>query len=90
VAALVVLHEGADGDRVRRWFAEQGFAVGPLVGISFSIEAPRPLMERHFADYHGAAEGGGELQLDALPEEPRAAVRAVAVEAPPEFGPGNP
>lgn len=92
VAALVVMNESADGERVRRWFERQGFKVGPLVGISFSIEAPRARMEEMFPDFAEAEPAGEsrELALDALPDDVRSAVRAVALEAPPEFGPWNP
>ena len=92
VAALVVLNEGADGVPVRGWFERQGFMVGPLVGISFSIEGPRAGMEEAFSGYGEAEQAGGEreLALDALPEDVRSAVRAVTLEAPPDYGPWNP
>ncbi len=92
VAALVVLNEGAGGERVRRWLEGEGFKVGPLVGISFSIEAPRPRMEETFAGFAEAelAQGERELTLEALPEDVRSAVKAVVLEAPPDFGPWNP
>ena len=89
-AALVVLNEGVDGEPLRRWFAEQGFEVGPQVGISFSIEAPRPHLTEHFQDFDDAEGTGAELSLDTLPQELRPAVRAVVSEPPPEFGPTNP
>jgi hypothetical protein len=89
-AALVVLNEGADGEPVRRWFASRGFVVGPQVGISFSIEAPRPHLTEHFQDYAEAEGTGAELSLDTLPGELRPAVSAVVSEAPPDFGPTNP
>jgi len=89
-AALVVLNEGADGEPVRRWFADQGFEVGPQVGISFSIEAPRPQLTEQFGDFEEAEGSGAELSLDALPGDLRPAVRAVVSEAPPDFGPANP
>jgi hypothetical protein len=63
-------------ERARRYFAERGFEVGPLVGISFSITGPPGLME--------------ELDLEALPADVREAVHEVATEPPPDFGPGNP
>jgi hypothetical protein len=89
-AALVVLHEGVDGEPVRRWFAEQGFEVGPQVGISFSIEAPRPHLTERFQDFEQAEGSGAELGLETLPEDLRPAVRAVVSESPPDFGPTNP
>ena len=92
VAALVVLNEGADGEPVRRWFERQGFMVGPHVGISFSIEGSRAGMEEAFAGYGEGQRTGGEreLALDALPADVRSAVKAVALEAPPDYGPWNP
>jgi hypothetical protein len=89
-AALVVLNEGADGEPVRSWFAQQGFEVGPQVGISFSIEAARPHLTEHFQDFAEAEGSGAELSLDTLPEDLRPAVKAVVSEPPPDFGPTNP
>jgi hypothetical protein len=76
--------------RARRFFAEQGFEVGPVVGISFSIAAPLPRMERLFEGARSSVESGGELPLDGLPPEIRKTVLAVATESAPDFGPGNP
>ncbi len=89
-AALVVLQEGADGEPVRRWFADQGFEVGPQVGISFSIEASRAHLTEHFQGFEEAEGSGAEMSLDTLPGELRPAVKAVVSEAPPDFGPTNP
>jgi hypothetical protein len=93
-AALVVLRPDAAaseaGERAQRWFAQNGFETGPLVGISFSIVAPRDAMSRSFSGYEALEGTGGELPLDALPDEVRQTVQAVATEAPPDFGPGNP
>lgn len=74
-------------ERLRDWFAEQGFEVGPLVGTSFSITAPADTMAATFSDFAG---GPRELDLGGLPPETVGAVQAVAVGAPPAFGPGNP
>lgn len=77
-------------ERVRRFFAEQGFEVGPLVGVSFSIAAPRETTEQLFEGF-GQLEGTGrELPLNALPPDIQEEVHAVTTEAPPDFGPGNP
>lgn len=88
-SALVVLHEGAAPDRPRSWFAEQGLEVGPFVGISFAVAGPHDRMRALFPDYDDKR-GGGELDLGAVDPDVRAAVRAVAIESPPDFGPGNP
>jgi hypothetical protein len=87
VAALVVLRDAEQGEQVRQWFAQAQFTVGPLVGISFSIEAPRALMESHFPDFAEHEGTGAELRLDHLPREIADRVQAVVSEAPPEFGP---
>ncbi|HXS32696.1 MAG TPA: hypothetical protein VN758_02840 [Solirubrobacterales bacterium] len=88
-SALVLMRSPSD-ERARRFFTEQGFEVGPMVGISFSIAAPLQEMERLFEGSERSAERGGELPLDRLPPEIRKTVLAVATEAPPDFGPGNP
>jgi hypothetical protein len=77
-------------ERLRSHFVRQGFEVGPLVGISFSIAGPRELMSGVFPGYAQSEGTDAELPLDALPEDLRSAVQAVATEAPPEFGPWNP
>ena len=75
-------------ERVRSWFADAGFKVGPIVGVSFSIVAPA---ERMSAVFPGIAAGvEQELSAEALPRELRASVQAVTTESPPDFGPGNP
>jgi hypothetical protein len=80
----------AVAEHARRFFAGQGFELGPLIGISFSITAPAEQMERQFEGFERLAGGGGELPLGGLPPEVRQSVRAVTVEAPPDFGPWNP
>ncbi len=85
-AALVILRPGAGND-VRRFFSEAEFNVGPLVGESFSIEAPRELMESWFGDFAEREGTDAELDLGRLPPEVAGAVRAVATQAPPDFGP---
>lgn len=88
-AAQVVLRDAEAAERAQKHFAEQGFEVGPFVGISFSIAAPPD----RFRETFGGAEppkGGGELPLDTLPDELRESVQAVATDEPPAFGPGNP
>ncbi len=64
-------------ERARDFFAERGFEVGPLVGIAFSIAAPREQMRRQFADFEPQPGQERELSLDGLPSEVRKAVRAV-------------
>lgn len=88
-SALVVMRspEPEPAGRARRFFADRGFEVGPLVGISFSIVAPRQQMERRFEGFERLAGSGEELPLDSLPPEIRRTVRAVTTEEPPDFGP---
>jgi len=92
VAALVVLDPATlpeTAARTRGAFAQAGFAVGPLVGISYSIEAPRELMESWFPDFTGKEGTGAELSLEQVPPEVAAGIQAVVSEAPPDFGPGS-
>jgi hypothetical protein len=63
-------------------FAQLGFEVGQVFGVSFSITAPRSRVEQTF----GTAEGL-ELPLDRLPPEIRQHVEAVTFTPPPDFGP---
>lgn len=93
IVAATIGREAPDpevAERARHFFAEQDFEVGPLVGVSFSIVAPRQRMVHLFEGF-GRLEGSGqELPLDALPPGIRGMLHAVTTEAPPDFGPGNP
>jgi hypothetical protein len=78
--------------KVQRWFATKGFAVDPVVGISFSISGPGRLFHRvlGMADPGsplelGPAELAGHLDKEVLPY-----VAAVVVGPAPDFGPENP
>ena len=85
--------------RATTWFAAAGFRVDPVVGLSFSIVAPRSQFEQMFrvrfdapADAAlppGAAfpSQGVELPLVALPPDVAAVVQAVTFPPPPDFGP---
>ncbi len=76
-------------ERVRAWFVARGFEAGPLVGIAFSIVAPRGRMEEVFSGWE-AHEHGGELPMRALPPDVAGAIRAVTTQPPPDFGPPSP
>jgi hypothetical protein len=73
----------------RRTFEADGFEVGPLVGVSFSIAAPVSTFERVFKTPI-TVEGRSslELPLDALPEPLRRVIETVTFERPVDFGPG--
>ena len=81
----------------RRAFEADGFDVGPMVGVSFSIAAAASTFERVFktpievdAGRVGVTRGQGsslELPLDALPESLRSVIEAVTFERPVDFGP---
>ena len=73
--------------RVREVLARAGFTVGPLIGISFSIEGPRELMESTFPDFREREGSGAELGLERLPPDAAEDIQAVVSEAPPDFGP---
>lgn len=105
LAAQVLLAPDADAARAERAlqaFAALGFATGPVVGGSFSIEADRQV----FADVFGVrvqarADGGvtlrgvppappaGELPRAALPASLQSLVAHVLFTEPPAFGPGG-
>jgi hypothetical protein len=74
----------------RRTFEADGFEVGPLVGVSFSIAAPVSRFERVFKTPI-TVEGRSslELPLDALPEPLRRVIETVTFERPVDFGPGS-
>ena len=70
----------------RRTFEADGFDVGLMVGVSFSIAAPVSTFERVFKT---PIEGSTlELPLDALPESLRRVIETVTFERPVDFGPG--
>ena len=95
MAALAILqepHSGPDMQRAQDHFAQAGFEVEPAVATSFSIAGPASLFERAFPGFDPSRTDDSEqqLSLDRLPGDVRAVVNTVVVEAPPEFGPGNP
>jgi hypothetical protein len=77
--------------KVHQWFAAQGFAVDPVVGISFSISGP----ERLFRRVLGMTDPGSPVELGPaelagqLDNELLRYVAAVVVGPPPDFGPEN-
>lgn len=92
------LPDTAEAEAVRRWFAERGFKLGPLVGIGFSITAPPDVFAATFgaaadvplrAAQQGQREGLA-FSLGELPEEDARPVRAVELTPPPDFGPTAP
>jgi len=95
------LPEPAAAERVRAYFRDQGYDVGPLVAASFSITGPRSRFEETFgagpalaqAERVALGQGDGdatELALESLPPEVAGAVEAVTFTRPPEFGPTSP
>ncbi len=90
-------------DAARQAFIDAGFVTGELVGIAFSITAPRWMFENVFGTTVHPAEGGGlvaasaegpwgtrELPLGALPPDLARLLVAVTFEPPAEvFGPGD-
>lgn len=87
--------------RAAESFERLGFTVGPVVGSSFSISAPRKLFEDVFKTDIAAAlrrrakakptrrAASNELPLDRLPTQLAALVTAVTFTPPPDFGPGS-
>ena len=81
------------------FFRDQGFAVGPCVGISFSITGSAAVFERTFGAKVEVSEGVGQVvaedgtrisdfKLDRLPPQVRELVSAVGFEQATDFGPG--
>jgi hypothetical protein len=82
----------ADAERALAWFAQEGFACGPLVANSFSISAVRSVCAACFgkAALHAAEADHSEVVLDQLPAGMRKVLAAISFTPPPDFGPlGN-
>jgi hypothetical protein len=76
---------------VMAWFQQRGFETGPFVGTSFAITGSDSLFRDAFGDTSVMDEHtDAELSLGGLSDEVAAHVAAIAVSAPPDFGPGNP
>ena len=73
---------------VRGVFHQAGFALGPYVGISFSISGPASLFESYFR-IRLATLQSGELPLGVLPPLVAGVIDAVAFTPPPDFGPSG-
>lgn len=74
-----------------QWFQDQGFATGPIVGISFAISGNDDLFSGVLGVSMSSLASGieHELPLDALAAHVRTSVNAIVVTAPPDFGPRN-
>lgn len=90
VAALAIVRDPAEAERVRSFFADAGLEVGPEVGGSFSVAGPASAMRELFPDLEPDAASERTLSPERLPGEVAQALEAVVTEAPPDFGPGNP
>jgi len=98
IADLTVATETLD--RVRAWFAGNGFDVGPAGPISFSVTAPLSTIvttfrvgsrtRRRLAAPPQPGAGAVTLPCDVLSADVRALVAAVVRPAVPAFGPGAP
>ncbi len=84
-------------DALLGYFAEAGFSVEPVLGISFSITGPSSLFAKVFGEEPRLEEragvqsattaGGHELSLERLPAGLRPYIGAVTFSPPPDFGP---
>lgn len=90
LSAQVIVSDAEAASEVSEFFAEAGFETGPFVGTSFAILGAQEPFEETF----GAAAASSlaetrpvELSLSALPDEIAAAITAIAVGGPPDFGP---
>jgi hypothetical protein len=102
ISALVVLLDAAQSAaRAQSAFQAMGFAVGPCVGTSFSIEASPEVFKQVFdatlaqrtdgvmlVDGQPAPAHG--LSLQHLPASCRSLISAVLFSEPPAFGPTSP
>ena len=78
-------------NRAIAWFQHHGFETGPFVGISFAIIGSDDLFREVLGDTSAMDEdAAAELPLDRLSDAVAPLVAAIAVSAPPDFGPGNP
>jgi hypothetical protein len=91
LSAQVILSDVEVAPACAEYFGSAGFEAGPLVGSSFAISGARERFEESFGSAAAArlaeAERPAELPLDRLPDELAAAIEAVAVSGPPDFGP---
>jgi len=76
--------DAGTAQRVVRYFAEKGFDVGGVVGISFSISGPPALFEEVFGGRRDRS-----LVLDKLDSAVAAAIEEVTFTKPPDFGPAS-
>jgi hypothetical protein len=72
--------------RVRAFFAERGFEVDELQGLSLTLTGPRSAYAETFGAEANVSEAG-ELPLDGLPREIAESIDAVVFPDPPDFGP---
>lgn len=95
-SAQVVLKEPSKGvyERVKSFFEENGFTVGPLVANNFAISGPVTTFESYFRttlDLSATRElEAADLDLDVLPAKIRKSIETIRFSAPPDFGPFNP
>jgi hypothetical protein len=82
--------EAADAERVMAWFREHGFETGPFVGISFAITGPPELFREQLGEAVPDDTGATAYVAEALEPDLSGLVDAIVVQAPPDFGPGNP
>jgi hypothetical protein len=79
-----LLADTAGPAAVRNYFSSLGFEVGPIVGVSFSIEGDRSLFESTFGS------DTAELDLTRLPSSISSWLSEITRTEPPTFGPDRP
>jgi hypothetical protein len=79
-----------DAERVVSWFQHRGFDTGPVVGISFAISGTTRLFRDVLGTASADPDGALAFATEALDPELSGLVEAIVVQAPPDFGPGNP
>ncbi|WP_148573492.1 hypothetical protein [Nocardioides caldifontis] len=80
----------SDAARVVSWFQDHGFDTGPVLGISFAITGAAELFRDVLGAPASGASGDTAFATEALDPELSDLVEAIVVQAPADFGPGNP
>ena len=73
-------------EKVTSWFASKGFEVGPAVGLSFSISAPKSVFE-HVFKTKLARRKSLKLPLEPIANKVAEEIEEVTFTPPPDFGP---
>jgi hypothetical protein len=84
----VLIVPSKNAEHVRAFFVEHGFEVGEVIASGFALTGPQAVYVETFGTHPGAV-AGDELPLGRLPQEIARDIEAVALPAPPDFGPAS-